>query len=238
MARSSPRVSRRKSSSGRVRWSRRERHRRGGGAVEDDDVGLGAGGEGADRVGEAEGLGVAAGDPPEGLERVELLAAQGEDLVALVEGAQHRVAGAAADIGGDGAADALLAEADLVVEAAAEEEVGGRAEDGDRAGRGHRGGLAVGEVDRVAEEALRAEQAVALVDVEVVARLGVEREGEVDLVAVLREVGLHVQVGVLGDQRLGHRHLLRGRGDREARRDGVEGAALAVPAGDQPLLSS
>ena len=82
------------------------------------------------------------------LERVELLAAQRQHLVALVERAQHRVVGAAADVGGDRPAHALLAQADLVEEAAAEEEVGGRAEDRHRAARRHRRRLALGEMDR------------------------------------------------------------------------------------------
>ena len=83
----------------------------------------------------------------------------------------------------------------------------------------------------MAEEALRAEQAVGLVDVEIVPGLGVEREGEVDLVAVLRQMRLHVQVGMLGDQRLRHRDLLRRRGDREARRDGIERRARGPASG-------
>ena len=46
---------------------------------------------------------------------------------------------------------------------------------------------------------------------------------------------LHVAVGMLGGERAGHLHLLGRRGDGEARRDGVERAALAVPCGDQRL---
>ena len=87
----------------------------------------------------------------------------------------------------------------------------------------------------MAEEAARPEQAVALVDVEIVARLGVERGGEGDLVAVLREVGLHIGVRVLGRQRLRHLHLRRRRGDGEARRHRDMRPALPVPGGDHRL---
>ena len=61
----------------------------------------------ADPVLQRERPGVAEGDPVEGAQRVELLPAERQHLVALVERAQHRVAGAAADVGGDGAAHAV-----------------------------------------------------------------------------------------------------------------------------------
>ena len=56
----------------------------------------------ADLVRHRQRLGIAARQLPEGLERVELLAVQRDHLVALVHGAQHRIVGAAADIGGRG----------------------------------------------------------------------------------------------------------------------------------------
>ena len=74
-----------------------------------------------------------------------------------------------------------------------------------------------------------------LVDVGIVARPRVELLGEGDLGVVFRQMRLHVQVGMLAHQRARHLHLLGRRGDREARRDGIELAALAVPFGDQRL---
>ena len=52
---------------------------------------------------------------------------------------------------------------------------------------------------------------------------------------VFRQMRLHVQVGMLAHQRAGHLHLLRRRGDREARRHRVVKPAPAVPFGDQRL---
>ena len=48
-------------------------------------------------------------------------------------------------------------------------------------------------------------------------------------------MGLDVQIGMLGCEGACCFHLLRGRGDREARRDRVLDSRLAVPASDQRL---
>ena len=87
----------------------------------------------------------------------------------------------------------------------------------------------------MAEQALWPKQPVVLVDVGIVARPRIELLREGDLGVVLREMRLHVAVRMLGEQRAGHLHLLRRRGDGEARRDGVERTALAVPGDDQRL---
>ena len=169
------------------------------------------------------------------MERVEPRAVQRQDLVGLVEGPQHRIAGARADVGRYGLAHARRGKAGVVEEAAAEKEVRGRAEDRHRPGLRQRAPLAPGQMDAMAEEAARAEQAVAFVDPEVILRLGVEGQGEVDLGPVLRQVGLDEGARRLGGQGLRHLHLRRGRGDREARRDRHMGAAPAVPGGEQGL---
>jgi len=56
-----------------------------------------------------------------------------------------------------------------------------------------------------------------------------------DLGAVLGQVRLRRAVGMRRGQRAGLGQLRRGRGDREARRDGVPRPAPAMPAGDQRL---
>ena len=172
-------------------------------------------------VGEAEGLGVAAGDPPEGLERVELLAA--------------RARGPCSPRRGCGASSSWCRRRHRWRWRGGRPARGGRpCRRGRSRGRGWRSGRRPrssrwrpSRRSRArrggwrGRRGSRAEEAVGLVDVEVVAGLRVEREGVVDLVAVLGEVGLDVQVGVLGDEGLGHRHLLGRRGDREAGGDGV-----------------
>jgi hypothetical protein len=55
------------------------------------------------------------------------------------------------------------------------------------------------------------------------------------LLQVLAQVGLDVGVGVLLRERAGRRQLGLGRGEREARGDGVELAAAAVPALEERL---
>ena len=104
--------------------------------IEHDDVGVGARRPACRPSADRQRLGIAARHLPERRERIELLAVQRDHLVALVHGAQHRIVGAAADIGGGGDPERLFAPAKaLVVEqAGAEEQVRGRAEHRHRAG--------------------------------------------------------------------------------------------------------
>lgn len=210
-------------------------HFRGGGGVEDDDVGLGARVQGADLVFQRQALGVAARGPVEGLKGVQALALQLQHLVALVQRAQQRIGRAAADVGGNGRAHAVALQPRLVEQPAAEEEVGRRAEHGDGAGLAHHAKFPVIHVDAVAEQGLVAKKAVALVDGQIVGMAGIEIQRVGDLVVVLVDVGLQVAVGVLGKERAGHLQLRRCRGDGKARRDDIERAAPAMPLGHQRL---
>ena len=87
----------------------------------------------------------------------------------------------------------------------------------------------------MAKQDLVAQKAVGLVDVEIVARLGVKAEGEGDLVAVFRQMCLDVAIGMLAHQLAGHLHLLGRRGDGKARGDGIALAPGAMPFFDQRL---
>ncbi len=83
------------------------------------------------------------------------------------------------------------------------------------------------------KKGLRTDQPVSLIDVEIVARLGIEFGGVGDLVAVLREMGLDVALRMLGGERAGHLQLLGTGRDGEARRDRVSRPADPVPFPDE-----
>ena len=123
----------------------------------------------------------------------------------------------------------------VVEESAAEKEVRCRAEHRMGAGLRQRGDLAVLQVDRVTQKGFRADQPVALIDVEVVACLRIEFGGIGDLGVVLGKVGLDETVGMLGRQSAGDLQLFGAGGDGETRRDRVVGAADSVPFSDQLL---
>ncbi len=95
--------------------------------------------------------------------------------------------------------------------------------------------LARREVDGVAEEAARPQQAEALVDAEIVGRLGEEPRHPGDLLELLGEMRLHQAGRRLGPERAERLELLGAGGRREARRDGVARAPAPVPARDQRL---
>jgi hypothetical protein len=94
------------------------------------------------------------------------------------------------------------------------------------------------QVDGVAIEAVRTQQPVRLVGVEVVARLRVERLDPGDLVGLLGDMGLHQAVGMFGPERAERVELCLGRGGGEARRDDVGEPRATVPALSSALLSS
>ena len=76
---------------------------------------------------------------------------------------------------------------------------------------------------------------MAVIDIEIVARLRIEFARQRDLGVVLAQMRLDVAIGEFPRQRAGRLELLGRGGDREARRDGVVETALAMPAGDQGL---
>ena len=160
-----------------------------------------------------------------------------QHLVALGQGLQHGVAGAAADVAGQ--ADAQMQDRVMrlghVEEPRTDEEVGRGAEDGHRAALAEQPPLLVAEVDAVAEERARAQQAETLVDLGVALGPGEELVHRLDLAAVLAQVGLQVAVRVLLQQRARRLELRLGRGDGEARRHRIELPPLAMPALDEGL---
>ena len=93
---------------------------------------------------------------------------------------------------------------------------------------GEREQLRQGRVHVVGEHAARTEQPGALVGRRVVA--AEQLPDALDLLDVLVEVGGEPEVRPVGEQRAGRLHQRVGAGQREARRDGVAGPALAVPA--------
>ncbi|MNX80041.1 hypothetical protein D3C86_1116900 [compost metagenome] len=103
------------------------------------------------------------------------------------------------------------------------------------------GGAAVGqpaavvlvEVDRMAVERAGAQQAVAVVHVQVAARIREQLGHPFHLVAVLGHVGLDEGVRMGARQFAAGGQLRLGGGRREARRDGVGQPALVVPLRDQ-----
>ena len=95
--------------------------------------------------------------------------------------------------------------------------------------------LALIQVDAVAEQRARPEQAVAAVDLGVALGPGEELACGGDLAVVLAQVGLDVGFGMLAGEGARGLELGVGRGEREARGDGVELAAASVPALEQRL---
>jgi hypothetical protein len=89
--------------------------------VEHDDVGLDPGRQFADAVLQARQHDLVAGNPAEGAAGGAGLVLELEDLVAGVQGQEHRVARARADIRGDARPEAPLAQAALVEKAAGQE---------------------------------------------------------------------------------------------------------------------
>jgi len=146
------------------------RHRRGRARVEHDEIGVLAGLDRADRVVEGERPGVAERHLVEGRRCRPRLAVELQNLIPLGRGPQHRVAGAAADVGGEPDPHPCVREPRPVEQSGAEEQVGGRAEGRDRAALGHRGHLIFGHVNAMAEHRARSQQPCPGVDVEIVAR--------------------------------------------------------------------
>ena len=102
-----------------------------------------------------------------------------------------------------------------------------------RAGFAQAGAFAVGQVDRVAEERARADQPVRLVDVEIVARLRIERADPGDFLELFAQMRLHQAIGVFGPESAHRVELFGGRGRGKARRDRIGQPVAPVPAPDQ-----
>ncbi|SQA86824.1 Uncharacterised protein [Burkholderia gladioli] len=102
-----------------------------------------------------------------------------------------------------------------------------------RAGLGDAAPVLVVEVDAMAVHGARAQQAVAIVDVEVAAMAGEQLGRPLHLVDVLGHVALHEHVGMAARELGAGFQLLHRRGRREARRERVHLAAAPVPARDQ-----
>ena len=83
------------------------------------------------------------------------------------------------------------------------------------------------------EHGARADQAVALVDVQIIGGVGIELGGRGHFQLVLGQVGLQPHLRMRGQQFAGHGQLLRRTGDGEAGRHRIAEAALAGPVGDQ-----
>src|SRR5690606_16683163 len=97
----------------------------------------------------------------------------------------------------------------IVEEAGTDEQVGGRAEDRDGSSVAKDLRLAVAQVDAVAEERLRPEQVVLLIDADIVAVVREKFVRKGDLREVLRDVRLDVQVWIFPDEGLRGFHLRR-----------------------------
>ena len=91
------------------------------------------------------------------------------------------------------------------------------------------------EMHAVGQHRAPADQAVVVVDVEIVAPLREELPHPGDLVEGLRDVGLHEHLGMLAPERARQLELLGRARSCKARRDRVERAAAAVPLADQRL---
>ena len=161
--------------------------------------------------------------------------AQQRHLVGFAHGAQHRIAGAAAHVGGQADAHRArrVAEARGVEQAGAEEGVGGGAVHHGGAGGRQQRALPLRQVDAVREQAARAEQAIAVVHVGVVPGPRKVAPHRGDLRPALGEVAVHVAIGVARGQFAGGAELRHAGSDREPHRDGVAQPPAAVPAFDQ-----
>ena len=157
------------------------------------------------------------------------------DLVRLVQRLQLAEAGTGADVGAQADAHAMGFQLVQVEQAAAQKQVGGRAEGHRRAGFGQALALVVAQVHAMGEHRARANQLVVVVYVEVALALGEQCLDPLDLLAVLGQVGVHVQIRVFTQQLAGQLQLLRCAGGGEARGDRIVQAALAMPALDQRL---
>ena len=169
-----------------------------------------------------------------GAERVP---AQQRHLVGLPHGAQHRVAGAAAHVGGEADAHRAgrVAKAPEVEQAGAEEGVGGGAMHDGGAGFRQTRALPLRQMNAVSEEAARAEQTAAVVHVGVVPGPREVAPHRGDLRQALGEVAVHVTLGVPRGQLAGGAELRGAGGDRETHRDGVAQPPAAMPAFEQRL---
>ncbi len=90
-------------------------------------------------------------------------------------------------------------------------------------------------MDGMAEQRLAAEQAIMLIDAEIIRRIRIERLGECYLVMVFRQMRLNKTFGMFAGKRPAQFELFRCRGDRKTRRNYIIKAILAMPARDQLL---
>ena len=163
--------------------------------------------------------------------------AQHRHLVRLAHGAEHRVAGAASDVGRDADTDRMIPVpgAAQVEQARSQEGVRGRAVHDRRSGRRQARALARRQMDAVREQAAGADQTEAVVDIGVVLRPGKVPRHQRDLRPALREVRVHVAIGMARGEVAGGGELRLAGGDRKAHRDRIAEPPAAVPALDQLL---
>ena len=134
------------------------------------------------------------------LKGIQALAAQLADLVRLRHGGKHRQTGAAAHVGRQTDLHIGGACAGQIEQTATQESIGGRAESDSSAGFRQSCAVAVINVNTVRQYAALAEQAKVVIHVEVAGALREQFLDPGDLGVVLGPVGLHQNVGVLGDQ--------------------------------------
>ena len=167
------------------------------------------------------------------MHRVERLAAQLAHLVGLAHHVQQGEAGARADVGAQADRHPAVAGLFQAEETRAQQQVGRGAEHRRRARGLHAVERIFGGVDAVREDRAWRHQAMAGVDVEVVARAGEEFADAGDLVEVLAHVSVDQDVGMGGGDLAGHGQLGVGGGDGEARRDRIAQPSAAAPGADQ-----
>ena len=209
------------------------RHRRRCAGIEHHQIGEGAAHDRADLGLQAERRRIAPSHQIERGERRQILAAQLHHLVGLGRRAQHRIGGAAADVGCQRDAHAGSGEPLVVEQAAADEQIRCRAEHRDRPGVAQQRDLGVLEMNAVSHQRARAEEAEAVIDRGVAGVVGEQPLDRGDLVEVLVEVGLHQDGRKFLQQRAELGELGFGRRDGKARGDGVALPAVAVPALDE-----
>nr|GEU28080.1 hypothetical protein [Tanacetum cinerariifolium] len=201
--------------------------------VDHDEIGLGARRKIADRAFELHAARRAQRGQVKHPQGRQVAALQARYFIGFIHGLQHRERRAAAHVGGQRQQHARLVGAFEVEQAAAQEQVG-RGADGRRRPRfRHAPAVLLVEPDAVAVHGARTQHAVAVVHVDIAARLREQLAHPGAFGFVFRHVGLDIRVGIGARQFGGQVQLLVGGRGRKARRDRVLRPAAVVPALDQ-----
>ncbi len=128
-----------------------------------------------------------------------------------------------------------FAQALHVEQAGAEEGVRGRAVRDTGTARAKGGPLALGQVDGVAEIRAGTGQAIALIDAEIIGRLGEERAHPGDFIVVFADMGLHQCRRMLAPKHARRFELFRRRCRGKTRSDRIGQPSALVPAFDERL---